>query len=122
MSGMESKSAPKGLLDMLMMLEEGAKSFTELKALDLSPNTVLARLREAQKRGLVDQKLFPRKGKKPRIKYVLTKEGEYVLKMYESIRERYTELKAELQSLQEEVRKKEKEMKYLLSSAKETAS
>jgi len=113
---MESEIAPKGLLDVLMMLETGAKSFTELKALDLSPNTVLSRLREAQKRGFVDQKLFPRMGRKPKIKYVLTKEGEEVLKMYESIRERYTELRAELQGLQEEVRKKEKELKYLLSS------
>jgi len=122
MARMKGKTAPKGLLDVLMMLEEGEKSFTELKALDLSPNTVLARLREAQERGLVNQKLFPRKGRKPKIKYVLTREGKEVLKMYESIRERYTELKAELQNLQEEVRKKEKEMKYLLSSAKESAS
>lgn len=74
-----------------------------------------------QEKGLVDQKLFPRKGRKPRIKYVLTREGEEVLEMYESIRERYTELRAELQNLQEEVRKKEKEMKYLLSSG-ESAS
>lgn len=118
----EVKTPRKGLLDVLMMLETGEKSFTELKTLDLSPNTVLSRLREAQKKGLVDQKLFPRKGRKPSIKYVLTDEGEKVLKMYESIRERYTELRAELQNLQEEARKKEKEMKYLLSSSTESAS
>lgn len=122
MARVEVKTPRKGLLDVLMMLETGEKSFTELKTLDLSPNTVLSRLREAQKKGLVDQKLFPRKGRKPRIKYVLTEEGEKVLKMYESIRERYTELRAELQNLQEEARKKEKEMKYLLSSSTESAS
>lgn len=120
MAKMEVKTPRKGLLDVLMMLETGEKSFTELKTLDLSPNTVLSRLREAQKKGLVDQKLFPRKGRKPRIKYILTEEGEKVLKMYESIRERYTELRAELQNLQEEARKKEKEMKYLLSSSTES--
>lgn len=122
MAKTEVKTPRKGLLDVLMMLETGEKSFTELKTLDLSPNTVLSRLREAQKKGLVDQKLFPRKGRKPRIKYVLTEEGEKVLKMYESIRERYTELRAELQNLQEEARKKEKEMKYLLSSSTESTS
>lgn len=122
MPKMEGQAAPKGLLDVLMMLETGEKSFTELKALDLSPNTVLSRLREVQEKGLVDQKLFPRKGRKSRIKYVLTKDGEEVLKTYASIREKYTELRVELQNLQEEVRKKEKEMKYLLSSAKESAS
>lgn len=122
MARLEVKTPRKGLLDVLMMLETGEKSFTELKTLDLSPNTVLSRLREAQKKGFVDQKLFPRKGRKPRIKYVLTEEGEKVLKMYESIRERYTELRAELQNLQEEARKKEKEMKYLLSSSTESAS
>jgi len=122
MTKMEGKTPPKGLLDVLMMLETGEKSFTELKTLDLSPNTILSRLREAQMKGLVEQKLFPRKGRKPRIKYVLTKEGKEVLKMYESIRERYTELRAELQNLQEEVRKKEKEMKYLLSSSTESFS
>jgi len=118
----QGKTAKKGLLDVLMMLENGEKAFAELKALDLSPNTVLSRLREAQKRGLVDQKLFPRRGRKPRIKYVLTKEGEDALRMYEAIRERYTELRAELQNLQEEVRKKEKQMKYLLSFASESSS
>ncbi len=117
-----AESPRKGLLDVLMMLETGEESFTELKTLDLSPNTVLSRLREAQKKGFVDQKLFPRKGRKPRIKYVLTEEGEKVLKMYESIRERYTVLRAGLQNLQEEARKKEKEMKYILSSNTESAS
>lgn len=117
-----SKTAPKGLLDVLMMLDTGEKSFMELKALDISPNTVLSRLREAQKKELVEQKLFPRKGKKPRIKYVLTKQGKEVLTMFESIREKYVDLRTELQSLQEEVRKKEKEMKYLLSSTNVTSS
>ena len=106
--------APKGLLDVLMALEENAKSFTELKFLNLSPNTLLARLREAQAKGLVLQELVPVKGKRPRIKYKLTEEGKNTLKMYASVRERYTELKMELQQLQEEVRKKEKELKYLL--------
>ena len=122
MQATEREAARKGLLDVLMMLEAGEKSFSDLKALGLSPNTVLLRIREAQERGLVDQRLFPRKGRKPRIKYVLTKEGEEVLKMYESIRERYTELRTELQSLQEEARKKQKEMRYLLSSDHESTS
>jgi len=110
------KGTPKGLFDVLLALEKGEKSFTELKKIGLSPNTLLARLREAQEKGLIVQKLVPIKGKRPRIKYELTKEGKETLKMYESVRERYLELKMELQRLQQEVRKKEKEMKYLLSS------
>jgi len=106
----------KGLLDVLMALEENEKSFTELRSLGLSPNTLLARLREAQAKGLVLQELVPVKGKRPRIKYKLTREGKDTLKMYASVREKYTELKMELQQLQEEVRKKEKELKYLLLS------
>jgi len=108
--------SPKGLLDVLMALEKNEKSFTELKPLGLSPNTLLARLREAQEKGLIIQELVPVKGKRPRIKYKLTREGEDTLKMYASVREKYTELKMELQQLQEEVRKKEKELKYLLLS------
>lgn len=106
--------APKGLLDVLMALEEDEKSFTELKSLNLSPNTLLARLREAQAKGLVLQELVPVKCKRARIKYKLTEEGKDALKMYASVREKYKELKMELQQLQEEVRKKEKELKYLL--------
>jgi DNA-binding HxlR family transcriptional regulator len=108
--------SPKGLLDVLMALEKNEKSFTELKSLDLSPNTLLARLREAQEKGLIVQELAPVKGKRPRIKYKLTKEGRDTLQKYASVREKYTELKMELQQLQEEVRKKEKELKYLLLS------
>lgn len=111
--GVES---PKGLLDVLMALEKNEKSFTELKSLDLSPNTLLARLREAQEKGLVMQELVPVGDKRPRIKYKLTNDGKDTLKMYSSVREKYTELKMELQQLQEEVRKKEKELKYLLLS------
>ncbi len=106
--------SPKGLLDVLMALEENEKSFTELKSLNLSPNTLLSRLREAQTKGLVVQELVPVKGKRARIKYKLTEDGKDTLKMYASVREKYVELKMELQQLQEEVRKKEKELKYLL--------
>ena len=112
----QSRIASKGLLDILMALEGGEKSFTELKALKFSPNTILLRLREAQKMDLVDQRLFEIEGRRPRIKYALTKEGKEMLQIYQSIRGRYKELNAELQSLKKEVKKKEKEMKYLLSS------
>jgi DNA-binding HxlR family transcriptional regulator len=107
--------SPKGLLDVLMALEGSEKSFTELKALGLSPNTLLARLREAQSNDLVVQELVPVEGKRARVKYKLTKDGKNTLQMYASVREKYTELKMELQRLQEEARKKEKELKYLLS-------
>lgn len=121
MNEKQSKIMSKGLLDMLIILEDGEKSFTELKGMKMSPNTVLSRLREAQRMGLVDQKLFKIKGRRSRIKYALTKEGEETLQMYHSIRERYKQLNVELQSLKEEVKKKEKEMKYLLSSSSESS-
>lgn len=106
---------PKGLLDVLMALEGSEKSFTELKNLGLSPNTLLARVREAEAKDLITQELVPVEGKRAKIKYKLTKEGKDTLQMYASVREKYTELKMELQRLQEEARKKEKELKYLLS-------
>ncbi len=49
----------KGSIDILLQLEESPKSFNELEeALKLSPNTILSRLREAQKLGLVKEDLL----------------------------------------------------------------
>ena len=122
MADIESRTAPKGLLDLLVMLEDGPKTFSQLKVLNLSPSTILSRLREAQEMGLVDQKLYPKKGKRSEIRYLLSKDGVEMLKMYGSIRDRYTQLRMELQSLQEEIRTKEKEMKFLLSTANKASS
>ena len=108
----------KGMIDILIYLRDEAKSFNDLKKLNLSPNTILARLREAQEKGLVKQRLCPCKGKKARIKYDLTGEGKLMLKNYESIIDRYLELSKELDELERKLRDKEKEMKYLLLNSK----
>lgn len=110
----------KGSVDLLLILKDGKKSFTELKTLALSPSTMLARLRDAQRKGWVKEELSPQKGKKSRIKYCLTKEGAEVFALYEPVMKNYVELRRELDELEKKVRKKEKEMKYLLVSVMST--
>jgi len=105
------------LLRILLTLREGKKSFNDLKnILDMSPNTILMRIREAQTEGLVEDGLVRRKGKKPKISYYLTEEGEKVLETYNAILPRYNSLRKELEKLQKEVREKEKKVRYLLAS------
>jgi len=114
------KNLLKGMLDILICLRDDARSFNDLKRLNLSPNTILARLREAQEKGFVRQRLYPRKGKKAKIKYDLTDEGELMLKDYESIIDRYLELSRELAELEKKLREKEREKKYLLLSSEKS--
>jgi DNA-binding HxlR family transcriptional regulator len=104
------------MIEILVDLKDGAKSFNDLRRLHFSPSTILARLREAQAQGLVNQSLCSCKGKKTRarIKYDLTNEGKVMLKSYESIIDRYIELRKELDELESTLREKEKQMKYLL--------
>jgi len=106
----------KGMIEILVYLKDEARSFNDLRNLHLSPSTILARLREAQAQGLVEQTLCLSKGRKTRakIKYDLTSEGKAMLKSYESIIDRYIELRKELDELESKLREKEKEMKYLL--------
>jgi len=109
-----SRNLLRGMVDILVMLKDEAKSFNDLRKLRLSPNTILARIREAQEQGLVQQKLHPRKGRKPRIKYELTQEGRNALKEYSLVIDDYIELRKEFDDLEKKAREKEKEMKYLL--------
>lgn len=103
---------------ILLSLKEEAKSFNALKNLDMSPNTLLSHLREAQAKGWVNDKLIRQKDKKPRITYNLTIEGETLLKTYSSIISQYTDMRKELEVMQNKVREGEKKIKYLLSSTK----
>lgn len=105
----------KGFLEILLLLKEDKRTFTELKkAANVSPSTVLKRLRESQEKGLIKQDLSSRGGRRAQIKYHLTKEGESLLTEYESIIDRYIELNTELDKLEKAVRDTEKEIKYLL--------
>ena len=104
----------RGMLDVLMALKDEAKSFNDLRTLRLSPNTILARIREAQEQGLVHQKLHPRTGRKPRIRYELTKQGRDMLKQYSLIIDDYVKLKQEFDELEKRAQEKEKDMRYLL--------
>lgn len=106
----------RSLLDVLLALRQGRKSFKELRSLALSPSTVLSRLRESQRKGWVRDELSQRGKKRSRITYRLTEEGKTVLDVYDPVLPRYRELREEFEKLQEEVREKEKEMRYLLSS------
>lgn len=106
----------KAFVDILLMLEGDAKSFSELKALGFSPNTILLRLRNAQKQGLIKEELFSQGGKKSRIKYTLTNEGRDVLENLLPIKSKYLDMKKEIDDLETEIRTKEQNIKYLLTS------
>ena len=86
----------KGMLDLLLMLKEGKKTFTELKVLDISPSTLVARLRETQSKNLVKQILVQRKDKKSITKYSLTNIGKKSLALYNPIISDYSYLRKEI--------------------------
>ena len=107
----------KGSLDILYKLKESPKSFNELEeSIGMSPNTILARLREAQKFGMVEEKLIREKEGRSKIKYALTKKGYDVSDNFRNIANKYMHLREEIQELEGEKRSKEKEMKEILSS------
>ena len=113
--GLENSIVQKGLLDVLLELQEGGKTFSELKnAIRISPNTVLKRLRELERNGCVLQILFQDEGKRRKIRYVLTEEGMGALSQYASVVERYSRLREKLDRLRGVTRTTEKEIKYLL--------
>ena len=106
------------MLDLLLTLNGGSKTFNELKNLNMSPNTVLARLRNAQTNGWVKDELVRHKDTKSKIAYSLTKEGESAVLKYHFILPQYNELRKELKNLQRKVKEKEKKVRYILSSVK----
>ena len=117
----ESEEKPilvrKGLLDVLLTLNGGRKTFADLKeVIRMSPTTILRRLRELQDRGWVDQGLLPVRGRKPRIDYVLTEDGLRLLKHCSSIVDRYVQLREELVGLERAASKTEDKVKHLLLS------
>lgn len=106
----------ESMIDLLLALEKD-KSFIELKAcLNMSPNTILARLREAQKDNLVDQIFIKRENKKPIVKYTLTEKGRETLALFIPFKTDFLSLKKELNELENKVRQKKKNIKLLLSS------
>lgn len=113
--GIESK----GLLDILLLMDEKERSFVELRRLDLSPNTVLKRLRQAQDQGLVSSHISTNTGKRPRIRYGLTKMGGRVTALCKSHRTKYLHLRSEIEKTKKQLRRQEKEMQSLVSSLEE---
>ena len=117
-SGEEPILIHKGLLDVLLTLNECPRTFTELKeVIRMSPTTILHRLRESQVRGWVNQGLSPVKGRKPRIDYVLTEDGLHLLKQCSMIVSRYVELREELIGLETAMAETEGKVKHLLLSS-----
>lgn len=109
----------EGAFDLLLKLNEGPKSFVELKTTGHSPNTVLTRLREAQRAGLVQSQLFTvSERKKPRIKYVLTDQGQKLLRRYIPVKTTYLDLKEKIAELEKQVLEQKQELRFLLSSIK----
>jgi len=112
----------RGSIDILFNLAEEEKSFNELESLNLSPNTVLSRLREAQTLGLIEEKLLRQKEGRSKIKYALTKKGKEIMDASKTIKKDYLKLREEINKLEEETRKKEEEIKTLLSSLQRSST
>ncbi len=103
----------KGSIEILCELEEGGKSFNEFE-LDISPNTLSSRLKEALDLGLIEQRIC--REDRTRVKYYLTDMGKELLKAIKSIKDNYFKLKEDIKRLEEEIRRKKKELRELISS------
>jgi len=105
----------KGAIDILIELKDGHKTFTNLKELRLSPNTIVRRLREMQEAGLVEPILTSSgKARRMRIEYRLTKEGEQAIKNMEKVLMEYKKLKKRLDQVSREQEKILRKMRSLL--------
>ena len=101
---------------ILILLSDKDLSFNELKAaIKASPNTVLARLREAMRIGIVEEKLV-KTGKRALIKYTLTAEGKKLVSDLKDFKGHFITINKELDEIKEKERKKETEINELLSS------
>jgi len=88
----------RGSIEVLLELSKEPRSFNELKKLRLSPNTVLARLREAQKLGLAE--VVPVSSeKRTLVKYDLSKEGQALVSKFDIAVTQYTKLQGQLKEL-----------------------
>ena len=113
----------KGSLDVLLLLAGGEKSFNDLKkSLGLSPNTVLDRLREAQRLDLAREELFRDPGGRSRIKYTLTDKGGKIIGASKHIMDSYMKLRRQAERFENQKREKEMEMKELLSSLQKSSA
>jgi DNA-binding HxlR family transcriptional regulator len=111
----------KGAVDLLFELNGGSKTFNELvDSIKLGPNTVLSRLRAAQRLGLAEEKLARKESGRPSITYTITAEGKKSISNLQSIQKEYKRLKEELGKIKESEKEKEARITQLLSSSKAT--
>ncbi len=77
----------KWTLLILRDLFDGTKRFGELRAslAGISPKTLTEKLRELEKSGLVERKIYPEVP--PRVEYSLTKRGQTLDTIMEALRE-----------------------------------
>lgn len=112
--------AEKGILDILFKLSDKPLGFNELKvSINISPNTLLVRIKELTKAGLVEEMLI-RTERRSLIKYALTKEGKKTIEGLGNVKDKYLGIKAQLDKLKEEKSRKEKEINELMSSSQGT--
>ncbi len=108
--------AERGALDILFRLAEKPLGFNELKdSINISPNTLLTRIKEATALGLIEETLV-RTERRSLIKYKLTNTGKKTIDELGSIKKKYLELKAELDKIKNSENEKERELEEILSS------
>lgn len=108
----------KGALDLIFQLSKSSLGFNELKkVISGSPNTLLLRLKESARLGLIEETLV-KTGKRPLIKYRLTKEGKIVVGELSGIEKKYSEIKKQINEAEETKKKKEKELRQILPGPK----
>ncbi len=110
----------RGALDLLFSLSNDPLGFNELKErINISPNTLLTRIKEAAKLGLVEETLV-RTERRSLIKYTITKDGKKELESLKSIKDRYEKLNKLLKEQDEKKNNIQKEITELLSSINKT--
>lgn len=110
----------RGGLDLLFLLSNSPLGFNELKGkIRISPNTLLIRIKNATKLGLVAETLV-KTNRRSLIKYTLTKDGQKELNSLKNIKRKYEKLKELLNEQEEKKRDTETEIKELLSSINKT--
>jgi len=103
-----------GAIDVLHALSEGEKSFGELKR-GLNPATLSNRLKEGISLGLIEQIVRrEEKSLRPVVAYKLTKKGFEVFEKIKPVMDEYSKIKAEIEQLENEIKKKKERLKKLL--------
>lgn len=104
-----------GAIEILYELENGEKTFGELRKLSISSGTLSKRLKEGIELGLIKQETRREEGSlKPKVTYKLSEDVRELIKSIEHIWREYSKIREEIRRFKEEIRKREKDLEKML--------